>query len=114
MTTIRVVYNYMTETVSLAFEGGVCTVHPHGRETAHAVIPLCEDASAFERQGVELSIPRLDQRIRIWEAEGRIRFSRDGRWQPDAEVVPAFDEAGGGRGLIVGATGAFWFKKVNI
>jgi hypothetical protein len=114
MTTVRVVYNFMTETVFLEFEGSVCAVEPHGRETLRAVIPVCDDRAAFERTRMVLSLPRVSQRVCIWESAARIRFSTDNTWCPEAAPVAGVSEAGGARGITVGATGAFWLKKVNI
>ncbi len=113
-TTIRIVDNFMSDSVLLDVDTQSVRVEPHGRVRVDVPIPVCEDADAFKRQRLELRILLKNERVRIWESAGRVRFSLDGQWRADAEPVPKLCETEGGRGIVVGAMGGFWFKRVNV
>lgn len=113
-TIIRMVDNFMSESVVLKTDSEHHKVDPHDRARISIPVPVCETAEAFRRQTLELQIPAKRESIRLWEASGHVRFSRDGQWKEDAEPVPRLSEPGGGRGIIVGAMGGFWLKRVNV
>jgi len=113
-TTIRLLDNFMSDSVYLETEHGTVKAEPHDRARLDVPVPLCETDASFGRQRLELRISLKNERIRVWEAGGQVRYSRDGRWSADAPSVPRLAEAGGGRGIVVGAMGGFWFKRVNI
>lgn len=113
-TTIRIVDNYMSESILLDVDNQTLRIGPHDRLFVDLPVPVCEDEASFRGARLELRIVAKDQRIRFWESAGSVRFARDGVWRQDAEAVPKLCEVGGGRGIVVGAMGGFWFKRVNV
>ena len=114
MTTIRLLDNYMSDSVYLETERGTFKAEPHDRARLDVPTPVCESDASFDQQRLELRIVLKNERVRIWEAAGQIRYSSDGHWSADAAPVPQLAEPGGGRGIVVGAMGGFWLKRVNI
>src|ERR1041385_8732019 len=102
MTTIRLLDNYMSDSVYLETERGTFKAEPHDRAWVDVPVPVCENNANFGQQRMELRILLSDARIRIWEAGGCVRHSRDGCWRADAEPVPQLAESGGGRGIVIG------------
>jgi len=113
-TILRIIDNYMSETVMLDADKQTLRVGPHDRIFLEVQIPVCEDEETFRRNRLELRILAKEEKVRLWEADGQVRFSRDGVWRADAEAVPKLAQAGGRRGIVVGAMGGFWFKQVNV
>jgi hypothetical protein len=113
-TTIRVVDNFMSETLLLQCSGQGYKIEPHDRAWMSEHVPVCESEEEFRRHPFELRILAKGETIHLWEAGGQVRFSRDGQWHRDGEPVARLSEAGGGRGIVVGAMGGFWLKRVNV